>query len=51
VHGVRFTEGRYDIGQKLDFLRANIELGLERDDLGPELAALLRDIVERRGLA
>jgi len=50
VHGVRFTEGRYDIGQKLDFLRANIELGLQRDDLGPGLAALLRDIVERRGL-
>jgi UTP--glucose-1-phosphate uridylyltransferase len=50
VHGVRFTEGRYDIGQKLDFLRANIELGLERDDLGPGLAALLRDIVERYGL-
>jgi len=50
VHGVRFTEGRYDIGQKLDFLRANIELGLARDDLGPGLADLLRDIVERHGL-
>jgi UTP--glucose-1-phosphate uridylyltransferase len=50
VHGVRFTEGRYDIGQKLDFLRANIELALDRDDLGPGLADILRDIVERRGL-
>jgi UTP--glucose-1-phosphate uridylyltransferase len=50
VHGVRFTEGRYDIGQKLDFLRANIELALDRDDLGPGLTDILRDIVERRGL-
>jgi UTP--glucose-1-phosphate uridylyltransferase len=51
VHGVRFTEGRYDIGQKLDFLRANIELALVRDDLGSGVAALLRDIVDRHGLA
>ena len=33
-------DGRYDIGQKLDFLRANIELALDRDDLGPELGRL-----------
>jgi UTP--glucose-1-phosphate uridylyltransferase len=47
VHGVRFSEGRYDIGQKLDVLRANIELALARDDLRPGLTALLRDIVAR----
>jgi UTP--glucose-1-phosphate uridylyltransferase len=51
VHGVRFTEGRYDIGQKLDFLRANIELALARDDLGPGLTEILRDLVVRRGIA
>jgi UTP--glucose-1-phosphate uridylyltransferase len=50
VHGVRFTEGRYDIGQKLDFLRANIEVALSRDDLGPDVAALLRDLVDRHRL-
>jgi len=50
VHGVVFSEGRYDIGRKLDFLRANLELALDREDLGPEVAALLRDLVERRGL-
>ena len=38
VFGRVFTDGRYDIGQKLDFLRANIELALDRADLGPELA-------------
>jgi UTP--glucose-1-phosphate uridylyltransferase len=50
VYGVVFSEGRYDIGKKVDFLRANIELALERDDLGPELAAFLADLVRRRGL-
>lgn len=48
VFGVTFSEGRYDAGQKLDFLRANIELALERPDLGPELAELLEEIVRRR---
>jgi UTP--glucose-1-phosphate uridylyltransferase len=51
VHGVVFSEGRYDIGQKLDFLRANIELALERDDLCPGVEAIIRDIAKRRGLA
>ncbi len=50
VYGVVFSEGRYDIGQKLDFLRANVELALDRPDLGPELATFLADIVQRRGL-
>ena len=48
VFGRVFTHGRYDIGQKLDFLRANIELALERPDLGPELAAYLRRLVQDR---
>lgn len=50
VLGQTFEQGRFDIGQKIDFLRANIEIGLDRDDLGPELAQILRDIVVRRGL-
>jgi UTP--glucose-1-phosphate uridylyltransferase len=48
VFGRVFSEGRYDIGQKLDFLRANIELALDRPDLGPELAEYLRRLVARR---
>jgi len=47
VHGVVFSQGRYDIGQKLDFLRANVELALQRPDLGPGLADILATIVER----
>ena len=49
VHGVVFSAGRYDIGRKLDFLRANVELALERPDLGPDLEAILEDVLRRRG--
>jgi UTP--glucose-1-phosphate uridylyltransferase len=41
VHGFTFTEGRFDVGNKLDYLRATVELALERDDLGPPLRAYL----------
>ena len=41
-----FTDGRYDIGQKVDFLRANIELALDRPDLGPELGRVPRELVD-----
>jgi UTP--glucose-1-phosphate uridylyltransferase len=44
------TKGRYDVGQKLDWLRANVELSLDRADLGPDFAASLRELVRRRGL-
>jgi UTP--glucose-1-phosphate uridylyltransferase len=51
VYGVVFSEGRYDIGRKFDFLRANIELGLEREDLREPLEQLMVDLVHKRGLA
>jgi UTP--glucose-1-phosphate uridylyltransferase len=41
--------GRFDVGQKLDFLRANVELALERPDLGPPFEAWLRELLQRRG--
>jgi UTP--glucose-1-phosphate uridylyltransferase len=50
VFGRVFAEGRYDIGKKIGFLQANIELALERDDLGPEFAEYLRELVRKRGL-
>jgi UTP--glucose-1-phosphate uridylyltransferase len=50
VYGRTFEHGRYDIGQKIDFLRANVELALDRPDLGPELEAFLVDLVHRRKL-
>jgi UTP--glucose-1-phosphate uridylyltransferase len=51
VYGQKFESGRHDIGQKLGFLRANIELALDRDDLGDAVADMLRDIVQSRQLS
>lgn len=50
VYGFVFSEGRYDIGKKLDYLRATVELALDREDLGPEFAAFLTEVVQKRGL-
>ena len=50
VYGYLFDEGRYDIGNKLDYLRATVEIAIDRDDLGPEFRAFLVDIVSKRGL-
>jgi UTP--glucose-1-phosphate uridylyltransferase len=50
VYGQCLTFGRYDVGQKVDFLRANIELALDRPDLGPQVEEVLRDVMRRRGL-
>lgn len=45
VYGWVFSEGRYDIGKKLDYLRAMVELAVEREDLGPDFMAFLRQFV------
>ena len=42
VLGLPFSEGRYDAGNKLDYLRATVELALARDDLGPPFRAWLQ---------
>ena len=39
VYGCTFEHGRYHIGQKVDFLRANVELALDRPISGPTSAA------------
>ena len=45
-HGLRFSGRRYDCGDKLGYLEANIAFGLAREDLGPGLARILRNISE-----
>jgi UTP--glucose-1-phosphate uridylyltransferase len=50
VFGFVFDEGRFDIGKKLDYLRATVELALDREDLAPEFRAFLADVVRRRGI-
>ena len=47
VYGYRFTSGRYDTGNKLDYLKTIVEYALERDDLGPEFHAFLREVLDR----
>jgi UTP--glucose-1-phosphate uridylyltransferase len=46
ILGVVFEDGRYDIGNKLDFLRATVELAIARDDLGADFRSYLKDLVE-----
>ena len=46
VHGYTFSEGRYDVGNKADYLRATVELALERDDLGPAFRAYLEERIK-----
>jgi len=45
VYGVRFDGKRYDAGNKLGFIKATIEFGLPRRDLGTELKTYLTDLV------
>ena len=39
VYGVVFRGRRYDTGDKLSYLKANVTIASEREDLGPELRA------------
>jgi UTP--glucose-1-phosphate uridylyltransferase len=48
VFGCNCRRGRYDVGQKIDFLRANVELALDRPDLGPAFGEWLRAYVAGR---
>ncbi len=50
VLGYTFVHGRYDVGNKLDYLRATVELALAREDLGPEFRAWLADYVREQGI-
>jgi UTP--glucose-1-phosphate uridylyltransferase len=47
LHGVRFEGKRHDVGNKLDFIKANVEFGLEREDIGPALRTWLRDLMRQ----
>jgi UTP--glucose-1-phosphate uridylyltransferase len=47
VYGFTFSEGRFDVGNKLDWLEATVELALERDDLGPSFRKFLAERLAR----
>jgi len=43
VYGVVFRGRRYDTGDRLDYLKAIVQLASDRDDLGPDFRPWLRD--------
>ncbi|THG30142.1 UTP--glucose-1-phosphate uridylyltransferase GalU [Naasia lichenicola] len=45
VYGVVFRGRRYDTGDKIDYIKAIVQLACDRDDLGPELRPWLMDFV------
>jgi UTP--glucose-1-phosphate uridylyltransferase len=50
VFGAVFEKGRFDVGKPIDMLRAVVELGVDRADIGPEFRAFLTAFVRERGL-
>jgi UTP--glucose-1-phosphate uridylyltransferase len=50
VYAYVFEGTRYDIGNKLDYLRATVELAIDREDLGGPFREYLADLVQRRKL-
>jgi UTP--glucose-1-phosphate uridylyltransferase len=45
VYGVVFRGRRYDTGDRLDYIKAIVQLAVDRDDLGPGLRPWLKDFV------
>ncbi|MCU1545581.1 MAG: galU [Homoserinimonas sp.] len=45
VYGVVFRGRRYDTGDRADYIRAIVQLAVDREDLGPELRPWLKDFV------
>lgn len=43
VYGVIFRGRRYDTGDKLDYIKAIVQLASDRDDLGPDLRPWLKE--------
>ncbi len=44
IYGYAFSGKRYDLGDKFDWLRINIELALERDEFSDKLRTLLKNL-------
>jgi UTP--glucose-1-phosphate uridylyltransferase len=50
VYAYVFEGGRFDVGNKIDYLKATVELAIDRDDIGKEFRSWLGDFVERKKL-
>jgi UTP--glucose-1-phosphate uridylyltransferase len=51
VYAYVFEGGRFDVGNKLDYVKATIEIAIDREDLGKDLKRWLADLVERKKLS
>ncbi len=47
LHGLLFRGQRHDIGNKLDFIKANLHFGLEHPEIGAPLREHLRALLQR----
>ena len=45
VYGVIFRGRRYDTGDRLDYIKAIVQLAVDREDLGPDLRPWLHEFV------
>jgi UTP--glucose-1-phosphate uridylyltransferase len=50
VYAYVFEGGRYDVGNMLDYLKATVELAIDREDVGHDFREFLSDVVQRRKL-
>lgn len=49
MFGVRFKGARYDIGNKMDFIKTNVLFGLKRDDLKEDLGTFIKELAGTLG--
>ena len=50
VYAYVFDGVRFDMGNKIDYLKATVETAIDREDVGPEFREFLADLVQRRKL-
>lgn len=50
LYGQLFDGVRYDVGNKLDFIKTNLLIGLQRDDVGADLKEWLKTLLNQRAL-
>ncbi|HEX7590205.1 MAG TPA: UTP--glucose-1-phosphate uridylyltransferase [Demequinaceae bacterium] len=49
VYGLVFRGRRYDTGDRLEYLKATVQVAADRPDLGPDFLSWLRTYVKNRG--
>jgi UTP--glucose-1-phosphate uridylyltransferase len=50
VYAHVFEGGRFDVGNKLEYVKATIEVAVDREDIGKDLRRWLADLVARKKL-